>query len=100
MLGSLVEDDDEGWRTGLRAYREVRALAVEEEGLARALDETGTVLGMTNWLRWQYEERRPFVDRAAAGRRLLVLVERVERWENASPRAEGERGEQPPDDPP
>jgi homoserine kinase type II len=81
MLGSLVEDDDEGWRAGLRAYREVRGLAVEEEGLARALDETGAVLGMTNWLRWLYEERRPFEDRAAAGRRLLVLVERVERWQ-------------------
>jgi homoserine kinase type II len=80
MLGSLVADDDGAWQAGLCAYREARALSPEEEGLARALDETGTVLGMTNWLRWLYEERRPFEDRAAAGRRLLVLVERVERW--------------------
>jgi homoserine kinase type II len=80
MLGSLVEDEDEGWQAGLRAYREGRALTPEEEELARALDQTGMVLGMANWLRWLYEERRPFEDRAAAARRLQVLVERIERW--------------------
>jgi Ser/Thr protein kinase RdoA (MazF antagonist) len=84
LLGSLVADDADGWSAGLEAYREVRPLAEDEVGLARALDETGTVLGVVNWLRWLYAERREFDDCAAAGRRLTALVERVESW--AKPR--------------
>jgi hypothetical protein len=78
LLGSLVADDAAGWSAGLRAYGEVRPLAEDEAELARALDETGVVLGVVNWLRWLYAERREFDDRAAAGRRLAVLVERIE----------------------
>jgi hypothetical protein len=59
-------------------------LAEDEAELARALDETGAVLGVANWLRWLYEERREFEDRAAAGRRLEVLVERIGGWEKPS----------------
>jgi homoserine kinase type II len=80
LLGSLVADDAAGWSAGLRAYREVRPLAEDEAELARALDETGAVLGVANWLRWLYEERREFEDRTAARRRLAVLVERIEGW--------------------
>jgi homoserine kinase type II len=80
LLGSLVADDAAGWSAGLGAYREVRPLAEDETELARALDETGAVLGVVNWLRWLYAERREFDDRPAAGRRLAVLVERMERW--------------------
>jgi homoserine kinase type II len=81
LLGSLVADDTAGWSAGLRAYREARPLAEDEAELARALDETGAVLGVVNWLRWLYAEQREFEDRTAAGRRLSVLVERIERWE-------------------
>ncbi len=81
LLGSLVADDAAGWSAGLAAYRAVRPLAEDEAGLARALDETGAMLGVVNWLRWLYAERREFDDRPAAGRRLAVLVERIEGWE-------------------
>jgi Ser/Thr protein kinase RdoA (MazF antagonist) len=80
MLGSLAEDDDEAWRAGLSTYRGVRPFTAEEEGLARALDRTGMVLGVVNWLRWLYEEGRAFEDRTAAGRRLQTLLDRIERW--------------------
>jgi Ser/Thr protein kinase RdoA (MazF antagonist) len=56
MLGSLVADDDDGWRTTLAAHRSVRPLSAEEAALARALDRTGTVLGVANWLRWLYAD--------------------------------------------
>jgi homoserine kinase type II len=81
LLGSLVEDDAEGWRVGLGSYREVRGLSREEEELARALDQTGAVLGVVNWLRWLYGGERAFEDRRAAERRLGELVERIERWD-------------------
>jgi homoserine kinase type II len=79
LLGSLIEDDDDAWRTGLKCYRRERAYSAEEEALVRALDATGAVLGIVNWLRWLLFERRA-LDRAAAGRRLGELVERTERW--------------------
>jgi Ser/Thr protein kinase RdoA (MazF antagonist) len=80
MLGSLVGDDEEDWSAGLASYRAVRPLSAEEEALARALDRTGVVLGLVNWLRWLYVEQRPFADRAAVARRMGALVERVEGW--------------------
>jgi homoserine kinase type II len=79
LLGSLVADDDAAWQAGLRAYREVRPLSGEEEELARALDVTGTVLGVVNWLRW-LAEGRPFDDAEAVARRLGELLERMGRW--------------------
>src|SRR5581483_5624523 len=56
LLGSLAEDDTDGWRIGLEAYRGVRPLSPHEEQLARVLDWTGTVIGIVQWLRWLYEE--------------------------------------------
>jgi Ser/Thr protein kinase RdoA (MazF antagonist) len=77
MLGSLVGDDAAGWQMGLQAYRRFAPLSAEEEELAHALDETGIVLGVANWLRWLYEEQRPFADRSAVARRLTELVDRL-----------------------
>ena len=80
MLGSLVGDDPEGWQCGLRAYRRVRGLSDHEEQLARALDRTGTILGVVNWLRLLYYEGRPYEDRPAVARRLESLLTRIESW--------------------
>jgi homoserine kinase type II len=80
MLGSLVGDDPQGWEYGLRAYRRVRGLDGDQEGLARVLDRTGTVLGVTNWLRWLYREGRSYEDLPAVARRLESLLHRIEGW--------------------
>ncbi len=77
MLGSLVGNDAEGWQTGLQAYRRIAPLTAEEEELAHALDETGLVVSVANWLRWLYQKNRPFADRSAVARRLGELVERL-----------------------
>jgi homoserine kinase type II len=81
LLGSLAEDDAEGWRVGLEAYRGVRPLGRHEEELAHALDRTGAVVGVVQWLRWLYEVGSAFPDRSKAAARLDVLVRRIERWE-------------------
>ena len=80
LLGSLVEDNESGWNRGLAAYRSVRSLTVEEAVLARALDRTGVVLAVANWLRWLYAERRAFEDRTGVAGRLETLVTRIEGW--------------------
>ncbi len=80
MLGSLVEDDEAGWRAGVAAYRQVRALSREEEELAGVLDRSGAVLGLANWLRWlaggQHGQEQP----GPALARIEELLRRVERW--------------------
>ena len=80
MLGSLVEDDEEGWRDGLVAYSRQRPLSEEDEALARVLDVTGTIVGAANWVRWLSDPQRTFENRAAAVRRLERLLGRIERW--------------------
>lgn len=82
LLGSLIGDDAHGWQLGLRAYRRLRDLHDQEEQLARVLDRTGVVLGLANWLRWLYHERRPYPDRAAIARRMETLLERIERMKD------------------
>ena len=81
LLGSLVPDDGERTAAGLAAYARLRPLSLKEQLLVRVLDETGTLLGAANWLRWLYHEGRRFEDRAAVARRLAELVTRIERWE-------------------
>ncbi len=80
LLGSFVGDDPDGWRVGLEVYRSVRPLSAKEVELAQALDQTGTVLALANWLTWLYRERRSFDNAAAVAQRLEMVVLRVERW--------------------
>jgi hypothetical protein len=77
-----VGDDASGWRTGLQAYRQLAPLTEEEEELAHALDETGIVVAVANWLRWLYEERRSFADLSVVARRLTEVVERLESFDS------------------
>jgi Ser/Thr protein kinase RdoA (MazF antagonist) len=78
MLGSLVPDQPVAWQIALNAYRSERPLRDDEEKLAHALDETGSVIAAATWLRWLYEENRQFEDGAAVSRRIGALVERME----------------------
>jgi Ser/Thr protein kinase RdoA (MazF antagonist) len=80
MLGSMAGDDASYWRIGIEAYRTVRPFSAEEEGLAKLLDQTGTLLAAANWLRWLYHDGRHFDDRAAVAERLAALVRRIEHW--------------------
>jgi homoserine kinase type II len=80
LLGSLVGDDPAMREAGLGAYAAVRPLTEEEYALVSVLDETGTLLGAANWLRWLFHESREYPDPAAVARRLAALVQRLENW--------------------
>jgi Ser/Thr protein kinase RdoA (MazF antagonist) len=79
LLGSLVGSDHEQWAVGLAAYRAIRPLSVEEEELARILDETGTIIGLVNWLLWICRDGRNFEDWDGVARRLSLLVNRLDK---------------------
>jgi Ser/Thr protein kinase RdoA (MazF antagonist) len=81
LLGSLVGDDAGQWSAGLEAYGRLQRLSLEEEGLVRMLDKTGTLLAAANWLTWLYHDGRTFEDRSAVAARLALVVERLERWQ-------------------
>jgi Ser/Thr protein kinase RdoA (MazF antagonist) len=77
LLGSVAGDL---WRgDALNAYSQVRPLAEEEQTLVTVLDETGTILGAANWLRWLYHEGRRYDDLEGVAEHLGTLVKRLER---------------------
>jgi Ser/Thr protein kinase RdoA (MazF antagonist) len=78
LLGSLVRDDANGWRTGLAAYSEVQRLTDVEVRAARALDTSGTVVAGCNWLRWVYIDGRRFENRRQVIERFRRIVARCE----------------------
>jgi Ser/Thr protein kinase RdoA (MazF antagonist) len=80
MLGSLLGEDVVRWKQGLQVYRRVRRLTDQEEALAHALDRTGTVLALVNWLRWLYHEGRSYEDLPAVTRRMEALLARINGW--------------------
>jgi Ser/Thr protein kinase RdoA (MazF antagonist) len=80
LLGSLVEDDAEMREAGLDAYDREAGLSRDERALVDALDKTGAVLSLANWMRWIYVDGRRFDGDDRVGRRIAGLVRRVESW--------------------
>jgi Ser/Thr protein kinase RdoA (MazF antagonist) len=77
-LGSLVENDEPSWQTGLAAYRAVRPFSQGDEALGRLLDRTGVALSLARWLIRLYHAREPVADRLSLAQRLERLIVRLE----------------------
>lgn len=77
FLGSFVGDAPELRETALQAYKRVRPLAPDDRLLINVLDETGTLLGAANWLRWLYRDGKKYENELAVAGRLAALVQRI-----------------------
>jgi Ser/Thr protein kinase RdoA (MazF antagonist) len=80
LLGSLVGDDEAGWRRGIAAYQRQRSLSSVELDAVRYFDASGTLLSAFNWVHWLFRDPSALgkeIDRAAARRRLERLVGRL-----------------------
>jgi Ser/Thr protein kinase RdoA (MazF antagonist) len=75
LLGSLIPGEPQRMAAAIRAYESVRPLPHPE--LVELLDWTGSVIGLTNWLRWLYRDGREYADRAAVARRVAELAGRL-----------------------
>jgi Ser/Thr protein kinase RdoA (MazF antagonist) len=84
LLGSTAEDDPALTAEGMNAYKRLRSLSLEEQQLVRLLDRTGALIGLANWLKWLFYERKTFENYATVAQRMKRLVERIERWEPGS----------------
>jgi Ser/Thr protein kinase RdoA (MazF antagonist) len=87
LLGSLVGDDEAGWRTGVSAYSRIRRLTADEERAAKALDTSSPILAGYNWLRWIHVDGRQFEDHARVVERFQRIVVRCELAATSSPTA-------------
>jgi Ser/Thr protein kinase RdoA (MazF antagonist) len=92
LLGSLVGDDEAGWRAGITAYSAIRPLSSNEELAAKALDTSSPILAGCNWLRWIALEGRKFDDHAKIINRFEKIVARCELAAANSPTAAGSAG--------
>jgi homoserine kinase type II len=80
MLGSLIEDDEEAWQAGLKAYREARPMHPDMEELAHVLDRTGTILALAGWLQRLSAATPAPASNEGIRRRLERLVRRMAGW--------------------
>jgi homoserine kinase type II len=79
LLGSMVEDDQDGWQAGLNAYQSVRRLSADELELVRVFDSSTVLLSGLNWLQWVFAERRQFSNRRKVELRLEGFAARLSR---------------------
>ena len=79
LLGSLAVDDAGEWQRGLEAYATIRPFSSDELRAVAALDASSTVLAGCNWIRWVFVENRQFDNREQVGRRLALLLDRLQR---------------------
>ncbi|HRF01144.1 MAG TPA: aminoglycoside phosphotransferase family protein [Pirellulaceae bacterium] len=80
LAGSLVEDQADGWQIAATAYAETSGES--EPGIweaARDLEFVGLVLGLANWLRWLWLDRRTFDDLPSVERRIRRRIARLDR---------------------
>lgn len=79
LLGSLVGDDRDAWRSGLERYGQLLPLSAQEAGLLRLADATTVLLSAMNWARWICLDQRTFDDSDAVLAKLDGVLPRLER---------------------
>ncbi len=83
LLGSLVGDDRNKWQLALSTYSGIRALTDAERQLVGVLDQSGSLLGCLNWLKWLFLDRREFENMAAVEQRIEYLTQRLSEFDLA-----------------
>jgi Ser/Thr protein kinase RdoA (MazF antagonist) len=78
LLGSLVGDDEVGWREGLAAYAAVHRLSEQELLAVSALDTSGVILAGCNWIQWIYVDGRQFESQGQVLDRFRRIVSRMQ----------------------
>jgi hypothetical protein len=84
MLGSLIPDESARMNLALAVYSAVRPVPQDVIRLVPVLDQVGSVVGLSNWLRWLYHEKRMYPDPAQVVKRMDALLKRVEKRRQAA----------------
>jgi Ser/Thr protein kinase RdoA (MazF antagonist) len=78
LLGSMIPDEPERMHRALAIYSAIHAVPSDILRLSTVLDRAGSVVGLTNWLRWLYLEKRTYTEAAGVAKRMEALLKRVE----------------------
>lgn len=78
LLGSIIPDERNRLDRALALYSAARSVPQVILDLVPVLDRAGITIGLTNWLRWLYLEKRPYSDGQQVVRRMDALLRRVE----------------------
>jgi homoserine kinase type II len=78
LLGSMIPDEIERMRDALTVYSKIHPVNDQVLKLAEAIDRAGSFVGLTNWLRWLYLEKRSYGEVAGVAQRMTALLKRVE----------------------
>ncbi len=79
LLGSLVEDDTEGWDRGLAAYKREAGLSLEETGLVTVLDQSGVLLSGAVWVGRLADGQIDSSRTERVAQRLEMVIRRMQR---------------------
>jgi Ser/Thr protein kinase RdoA (MazF antagonist) len=79
LLGSLVEDDTEGWDRGLAAYKQEAGLSLEETGLVTVLDQSGVLLSGAVWVGRLADGQIDASQTERVAQRLKMVIRRMQR---------------------
>jgi len=77
LLGSMAPDQTERTDAALAVYTALHPVPAEVLKLVPVLDRCGAVVGLTNWIRWLYLDRRSYDDLPRVTERLEKLLGRV-----------------------
>jgi len=89
LLGSMVEDDPNGWSVGLVAYQSIQPLTTQQSELVATYDRSQVLLAGLNWLDWIFLKQRQFESWDAIRGRLEHLVRRLEQLARREPPTRG-----------
>jgi Ser/Thr protein kinase RdoA (MazF antagonist) len=78
LLGSLIPDEPDRMNMALAVYSAIKPVPDDVLRLVPILDRVGSVIGLSNWVRWLYLEKRLFSESAQIVRRMDALLKRLE----------------------
>ena len=79
LLGSMIPDERERMNRALAMYSAINSPPEAVLKLVPILDRVGAVIGLTNWMRWLYHEKKLYPESAQVVRRMGALLKRVEK---------------------
>ena len=78
LLGSMIPDEPERMQLALAIYSAGHPVHGDVLKLVTVLDLAGSIVGLTNWLRWLYRDKKSYGDLARVSGRMEELLKRVE----------------------
>ena len=85
LLGSMIPDEPERMQMALAIYSAGQPVPGDVLKLVAVLDHAGSIVGLTNWLRWLYLDKKSYGDLTRVASRMEAMLKRVEKKKLTTP---------------